>query len=343
MSKVDIVIPCYNYGRFLGACVESVLSQRGVDLRVTIVDDASTDHSLQVAETLAKRDGRVRFVPLPRNVGMIPAVNTGLRDVEGDYFVKLDADDILPPDSLKRSVALLDGHPEVGFVYGRPRHFTGAPPRPRDGRPRWTIWSGKSWLELRFRRGVNCISQPEAVIRMRTLRQVGDYDPRLRHTSDLEMWLRLAAVSDVGFIRGVDQGFYRVHPDSMQRTENSGALKDLLGRREAFLSALAAIRWSPREKAKLEATVRRRLAEMALDHICWTYDRDRADIYATKQLLAFATETWPAATSLHMWRSVQCWRLRGRRSRWAPGSLLSALRRRTLGELAALRWIATGL
>ena len=49
MAKVDIVVPCYNYGRFLAACVASVLNQSIADLRVLIIDDASTDNSVSVA------------------------------------------------------------------------------------------------------------------------------------------------------------------------------------------------------------------------------------------------------------------------------------------------------
>ena len=152
----------------------------------------------------------------------------------------------LPPGSLARSVALLERHPEVGFVYGLVRPFTGnEPPRmhPRTwlavrGRPRWTVWHGREWLALRYQRAVNCIRQPEVVIRTSTLRKVGVYNVALPHTSDLEMWLRLAAVSDVGHINRTVQGYYRVHPNSMMRTVNAGLLTDLIGRRDAFISAV---------------------------------------------------------------------------------------------------------
>jgi Glycosyl transferase family 2 len=343
MAKVDIVIPCYNYARFLKACVQSVLAQEGVEVRVLVIDDASTDESASVAAALAEKDARVRLLSLPKNVGMIPAINRGLLEIEGDYFVKLDADDLLPPGSLERSVALLARHPNVGFVYGRPRHFTGDVPRLRLGWPRWTVWPGAEWFALRCRMAVNCISQPEVVIRSSTLRTVGEYNVELPHTSDLEMWLRLAAASDVGRINGVDQGYYRVHPDSMQRTVNAGRLTDLVGRRDAFLGALSASGERLPEAPELEVTVRRKLAREALDRACRAHDRDQVDSELENKLVEFAITTFSSADALPEWRGLRRRRQRGRRSRWAPGSLMVALLRRSREEIAYFRWVRRGL
>lgn len=343
MARVNIVVSCYNYGHFLEACVQSALSQTGVDLRVTIVDDASTDHSAKVAEGLAERDSRVRLISMPQNVGMIPAVNAGLRAADGDYFIKLDADDLLPPGSLSRSLALLEQHPNVGFVYGRPRHFTGAAPRPRRGRPRRTIWSGPDWFTLRCQRGVNCISQPEVVIRMQTLRRAGDFNVNLRHTSDLEMWMRLASIADVGYIGGVDQGFYRVHPNSMQRTTNAGVMTDLVGRRHAFVSALAFAQGRVGETAELETIVRRKLAGEALDGACRAFDRDRLDASPLDALVDFALATFAHAETLPEWDALQQRKRRGRRSRWALTSLVPALLRRAREEIAYACWLKMGV
>ncbi|MEH2510514.1 glycosyltransferase involved in cell wall biosynthesis [Nitrobacteraceae bacterium AZCC 1564] len=345
VPSVSVVIPCYNYGHFLGQCLTSVLAQTGVNLRVLVVDDASTDDSALVTARYARDDPRVELLSLPKNVGMIPAVNRGLYEARGDYFVKLDADDLLPPGSLARSIALLEEYPNVGFVYGRPRHFTGkVPPLPRSGRPRWKIWSGSEWLTLRCELGLNCISQPEAVIRSSSLRMVGEYNARLPHTSDLEMWLRLATVSDVGRINGIDQGYYRVHPNSMQRTVNAGAMSDLIGRREAFLSVLDAVgERLPHSAADLEEKLRRKLAVQALDYACWTYDRDRIERELEHELIDFAVSTYPGVRALPEWHRLQKRRQRGRRSRWAPGSLLASVIRRGRFEIDHYRWLRTGV
>ena len=342
---VSILIPCHNYGRFLPSSVGSALTQTGVAIEIVIIDDASTDDSKSVATELARIDQRIRVITLSENVGVIRAMNRALREAQGEYLVKLDADDLLTPGSLQRSVALLEHDPNVGFVYGRPRHFTGgAAPSARLGHPSWTIWRGADWLALRCRRAVNCISQPEAMIRATALRAVGDYNTALPHTYDLEMWLRLAAAADVGRINGVDQGFYRVHADSMSRTVNAGLLTDLIGRRDAFLGVLSTSGARLPQPADLEETVRRQLAAQALEQACRAYDRDRIASTPVDELIAFSTTTFSDAETLPQWRALQ--RRRNRAyplSRWAPGSLAAAALRRLGEEFAHARWLRTGV
>src|SRR5262249_11368987 len=151
------------------------------------------------------------------------------------------------------------------------------------------------------------------VIRRSTLLSVGEFNVALPHTSDVEMWLRLSAVSDVGRINGVDQGFYRVHPNSMQRTVHAGALFDLVGRREAYSSAFRAVGHQLRDASELESIARRKLAREALDRACRAYDRDRIDFMEEGELVAFAFTTFAGAAELAEWRGLQRRRQHGRR------------------------------
>lgn len=342
-ATVTVVIPCYNYAKFLRQCVRSVLRQDYADVDVLVIDDGSADHSVDVAGELVREDSRVRLMALPENVGMIPAVNRGIAHTRGEYFIKLDADDLLTPGSLSRSVAVLQRNPDVGFVYGRPRHFSGdMPPPPRIGHARTTIWPGQRWLQLRYRKAANCISQPEAMIRTDALRRAGPYSESLPHTSDLEMWLRLACLGPVARINGADQGFYRVHPRSMQRTVNSGALNDFRGRRGAFIGALAAVP-DFHFAQELEATVRRELASQALDSCCRAYERARTRTVPIGELLHFAAETFVDLETLPVWRRWKARHKRGPLSRWRPGSLFPAAIRRVREEIAHAQWLKTGV
>src|ERR1700678_792414 len=80
MSPVDVVVPCYNYGRYLKGCVESVLSQRDVDVRVLIIDDASSDDTPVIGEGLAANDMRITFRRHAVNLGHIKTFNEGILD-----------------------------------------------------------------------------------------------------------------------------------------------------------------------------------------------------------------------------------------------------------------------
>ena len=79
MSSVDIAIPCYQYGRYLRDCVASVLSQDIDDLRILIIDNASTDNSVAIARQLAEEDARVSLLARSQNSGAARFVQCGRR------------------------------------------------------------------------------------------------------------------------------------------------------------------------------------------------------------------------------------------------------------------------
>ena len=78
MARVDVIVPCYNYGRYLGGCVRSALDQGGVDVRVLVLDDASADDTEAVGRRLAERDRRVGYRRHPANRGHIATYHEGL-------------------------------------------------------------------------------------------------------------------------------------------------------------------------------------------------------------------------------------------------------------------------
>jgi glycosyltransferase involved in cell wall biosynthesis len=311
MSSVSVVIPCYCYGRYLEDAVRSVLDdQPGVDVRVLVIDDASPDDSAEVARAIAARDARVEVRVHPVNRGHIATYNEGLLGwADGDYSVLLSADDRLTPGALVRATALLDAHPEVGFVYGNVLWFEdGAPlPEARSGGRGWSVWSGRRWLEGRFRHAQSGISSPEVVVRTSLQKQLGGYDARLPHLADTHLWLRLAAHADVGYLRGVDQAYYRRHSHNMSVAYTP--LLTLLQYRLAYQSVLELHGDLLPARDHLSDMVHRKLAWEALLAAARAYDRGRTAQTPVEELVAFALETWPGAARLPLYRTLQ-WRRR---------------------------------
>ncbi len=310
MSRVDVVIPCYNYGRFLADCVSGALDdQPGVDVRVMIIDDASQDDSAEVARKLAASDDRIEVIVHPVNRGHIATFNEGLIDwADGDYCVLISADDKLAPGALRRAADLMDAHPEVGFVYGDVIRFTDGedlPPARTESRGQ-TIWPGHWWVEQRFREAHTVVFSPEVVVRTSVQHQVGGYNPDLYHTSDVEMWMRLASCADVGFIHA-DQAYKRIHGDMM-----SGVVDELMHlnqRRAAYESVLKLYGDVLPNSAGLSEMVHRELAKEALWDAARAYDRRQTGTVPVEKLEAFAFDCWPGAASLGTYRSLQ-WRRR---------------------------------
>lgn len=309
MSSVSVVIPCYKYGHFLADCVSSVLDeQEDLDVRVLIIDDASPDDSAEAARKLAASDPRIEVRVHEQNQGHIATYNEGLLEwADGDYVVLLSADDRLVPGALVRAAALLDAHPEVGFAYGRPLRFQhGGPlPKARTQSAGSVVYPGQWWLERRFREGTGCITSPEVMVRAELQRKVGGYDPKLPHAGDIEMWMRLAAHADVGYVRGADQAYYRVHGNNMSTTDFGGQLDDLRQRRIAFESVLAKCGDRLPGAQRLADLVHTRLARFALRRAYRAYDRGRTDVVPVDELVAFAQECLPGFAALPEYRALR--------------------------------------
>jgi hypothetical protein len=338
---VSVVVPCHDYARYLPGCVESALAQEGVDVEVVVVDDASTDDSARVAHALCD-DPRVSLIRNARNLGPVHTFNAGLAAAAGTYLVRLDADDLLTPGSLRRSTDLLEAVPSVGLVYGRPKHFTGAVPAAHRSAVRdWSVWPGRSWMELGCRQGLCFITSPEVVVRTSVVRAVGGQRPELAHTHDMEHWLRIASVSEVGRVNGADQALHREHELSLSVSAGAGPLRDLRQRAAAFDLLFQSP--SLQGDCALHATARRALAVQALDRVCRAYDRGRVAVEPVEEYLALA-EQLCVVDDLQEWAAVQR-RLRGVApvSSRTPPQLLRAARRRGREEWFRMRWQRTGV
>lgn len=117
-ERVTVVIPAYNPGRYLTRAITSIIQQTIAAWSIVIVDDGSTDSGIQRAlETI--NDPRIKVVRLDTNVGQSQALNMGLRHVNTEYMVQLDADDWLPRHALETLINEADNQPEdVAVVSG---------------------------------------------------------------------------------------------------------------------------------------------------------------------------------------------------------------------------------
>jgi len=114
---ISFVVPCYNYGRYLPDCLNSIFNQEGSwDFEIIAVDDASTDNTLEVLERF--RDPRLRILRHHENHGHVVTVNEGLGAAQGEFVARIDPDDRYRPDFLKTLLPKFGQHPDAGLVYG---------------------------------------------------------------------------------------------------------------------------------------------------------------------------------------------------------------------------------
>ncbi|WP_428662854.1 glycosyltransferase family 2 protein [Reyranella sp.] len=310
---VDVFIPCYNYGHFLEQCVDSILSQDGVQVRVLIIDDASTDGSLEEARRLAARDSRVSVFAHPVNKGHTATYNDGIAWASAPYMVLVSADDLLAPLALSRSIALMEARPEVGFVYGALCHVDGsvngeaAMAQARAADPCGSVTTGRDFIASLCRRPICLVPASGVIVRTTLQQRLGGYLPELPHSGDLEMWLRLAAHADVGIL-GAPTAITRIHASNMRHEYHVDRLIPDYQQR-----ALAFRRFFERQAehvpgaGDLARSAMRRLAEeVVVASDCWFDQGMEADAAG---LAAVALEIDPTVVRTKRW-----WRTAAKRT-----------------------------
>ncbi len=341
---VSVVVPCFRYGRFLPACVGSILAQEGVDVRVLVIDDASPDDSFEIAQRLAAADERVTVRRHATNQGHIATYNEGLLEwADGDYSVLISADDLLVPGALARATAVMEARPDVGLVYGRAVNWRDDQPLPvgRTEQTGTTVWSGQRWLEIVSGLGHTVITSPEVVVRTELQQKIGGYLPELPHTADVEMWMRFAAHCDIAYVRGVDQAYYRIHATNM--TVERVPLVDLRQRHAAFAAFFDAYADLVANAADLRRNAERKIAKEALWRACRAYERRRVETTPVAELEQLAHDCYDGSRRL-----PEYWGLRWRRvvgpkiTPYLQVFMVSAVHRRIRNKLWWRRWPRLG-
>lgn len=121
-TRVSIIIPVYNAEKFLRNCVESVISQTIKDWEMILVDDCSTDNTLEEIQSIinvnANGNVKISLLRQERNQGPSAARNRGLREAQGEYVFFLDADDTITPDCIELLYSLAKQH-DADYVQGK--------------------------------------------------------------------------------------------------------------------------------------------------------------------------------------------------------------------------------
>jgi glycosyltransferase involved in cell wall biosynthesis len=310
MSRVDVIIPCYNYGRYLRACVESVLSQEGIDVRVLVIDDASPDDTAEVGTRLAAEDGRVEFRRHAVNQRHIATYNEGLEWATGEYTLLLSADDLLTPSALARAARVMDNHLEVGLTTGRAIVLRSTEPNSPLPFPKvssdYKVVSREEFLEVTCRTCINPVPTPTAIVRTTLQQLIGGYRQDLPHTADMEMWMRFAAHAPVAILES-DQAYYRWHGQNMQVGYQGDVIGDREHRKAAFDTLFRDFGHLLGDCDRYRQMATRVLGEDAF----WAASRafEAGELRACQELLKSAERIYPALRGEPAWSRLR-WKRR---------------------------------
>lgn len=188
---ISVIIPTHNRGHWLPESMDSVLSQTFADFELLVVDDGSTDDTLQVVEQYPS----VRYFRCNENQGVSKARNLGLRHARGRYICFLDSDDLWVQDKLQFQIDWMDQNPECVVCYTDELWIrNGVRVNPMKKHQKYSGDIFADCLPL-------CIVSPSsAMLRASLFEEVGDFDESLPACEDYDLWLRIAARHSFHFI-----------------------------------------------------------------------------------------------------------------------------------------------
>ncbi len=212
-NLVSVIIPVYNAEEYVRDAVESICRQTYPNLEIIIIDDGSTDKSLEILRSI--QDPRIKLVSR-ENKGLIATLNEGVTLSSGQYIARMDADDICYPERIFEQIEFYNKNPSIGVL------FTGIECIDSKGNVFKKNFKSRYHkvdpTELLF----GCpVCHPTAIFNMKALAKEDIvYDSNFKNTEDYELWTRLISRFEVGVL-GKVLFKYRVHEKSITSSSNS--------------------------------------------------------------------------------------------------------------------------
>lgn len=223
--KISVLIPVYNGERYLGQCLESIVTQDFRDVEILVSDDGSKDGSAKVIQSFAARDPRIRWWKNPRNAGLTANTNLCIRAAQGDYLKFVHQDDwLLSPSAIRQLTAALDENPRASLA-GCRQHLSGTRTRPTIFSNRSGCFDGRKMIVASLEQNTNLVGQPTLTMFRREQAQRG-FDERFTGFMDFEMWCHLLEQGDYIYL-AEELASWRVHQDHQTARAGASAEPDL--------------------------------------------------------------------------------------------------------------------
>ncbi|MFW6016698.1 MAG: glycosyltransferase family 2 protein [bacterium] len=212
---VSIITPLYNSKEFIEETIQSVLNQSYREWEMIIVDDCSTDDSVQIVQEFIKKDDRIKLIQLNENSGTAIARNKGIKNAKGRYIAFLDSDDLWHPEKIKKQINFMNNN-NYAFTFTNYQQISS------EGKINGKCINAPKKLNYQEALYSNYIGCLTAIYDVKQLGKV--YMPLLRKRQDYGLWLKILKKINYGF--GLDQclAYYRVRKNSIS-SNKIGLLK----------------------------------------------------------------------------------------------------------------------
>ena len=231
-TSVTVIIPNYNYAKYVAEAIDSVLSQSYKNCELIVVNNGSTDDSLDI---LREYGDRIRVIDQP-NLGQSGARNSGLRHARGDFIAFLDADDSWEKNKIEKQISLLTESTQLIYCGIRPFRSSSSDITPIE-LPKYKGDCTNYFLEYP---GASIVLSGEstALFSRSLLERVGEFDPKLNSTAGWDFFRRCSKLTKFGFINESLVN-YRLHDNNM----SNSSVEVILDMRRAYIKLFSDKNW----------------------------------------------------------------------------------------------------
>jgi len=278
--RISAIITAYNSAAFIREAIESVLVQtRPVD-ELVVVDDGSTDETARIVREYASKGVGYAY---QANQGPGAARNRGLQETSGEWVAFLDSDDLWLPDKIAHQAEYLARHPDIALVSGH--------------KVWWDVSRNERWIKAYgLQPGANpareilihnFVGNPSmTLIRRSVLDEVGHFDPTPRWGQDRDLWIRLIAKAQIGFL-AEPVIIYRWHPANLSHQREWERLDSFYEISRRAIKTFQPAWWRPILLARAYSFIELSRADHAFQR---KLPRHRQLAHAVRALLAYPFE-----------------------------------------------------
>lgn len=205
---VTVIIPCYNTETFVAETIESCLNSSYTPLEILVVDDGSTDNSVQIIKDIASKNSTVSYI-YQENKGLSGARNTGIANAKGDFIMFLDADDLIYAKKIELQVSFLQDNPQYDLV------ACGFARTDERGEILYNIFANQRAIQLSEILISSQFPVHTALVRRSAIVNIGYFDTKLRAAEDWDYWCRMAMKNHKMYLLAQPLCTYRLLDDAM--------------------------------------------------------------------------------------------------------------------------------
>ena len=187
---ISIILPAYNAAQFIKPAVESILQQTFREFELIVVDDGSTDNTLELLQTFVQQDARVRVIQ-SQHGGLSQALNRGIAEAQYPWIGRMDADDVALPDRLQKQIDATIANPRV-VAWGTYAYHINSRDRVL-GIARTGPTTEAEFYEQRNRGDLVQLIHPTVLLKKEVVLAVGGYKSNFEPVEELELFDRMAA------------------------------------------------------------------------------------------------------------------------------------------------------